>query len=676
MAGALSPFGFAVVSALPSASSAPNTVLVQGGKLWFSNGTTWVDLGLAGGAAGPNAKILSILDSAAAAFNNNPRNRGVIGAGAPLITVGTGSAPAGHTRTFTFGATDAPFVSSGGRPTTASGRTTFPVVTPSSTRIDFAWRVETIVDAESVAFLLDSVTTNGYRFIVDGQYVSMATTTSAAGSQRYYRLQWPTKGKRRVIVEGTRDLGFWGAAVPDDGGCFLPSDGDGLRLFVVGDSDLFMQDFEPKGDAYGFVLGDFLGMRDTWCNGISATGFTVSGGGNSYGGRRADWTTLAADSVDVLAIQMSYNDMTAGPSDAVLKAAIATEIAQARAAHPNAIIVLFGCASWDDASTAAPLAADELLAIEAITEANDPLVGFIPVYAVSTASYRPTYGDSAAGDTGTGNTSRYVSNASGHMNIAGNAHYGEWLARRFIALLASMAGVPVPALAPPDPSGANGKRSRERFWASTDCVSTTADQNYTYAVSGTGAAFSMLGPATNNAVGIVRAALGTTATGRCAVASLNFNLFRFGLGRANFDALWRLVNLSDATNAYSQRAGFIDSVSAESADGVFFRYTHGTNSGRFQAVCRSNSSETAVDTGVTAAVSTWYRTEIIVNPAGSLAEFFLNGSRVAAITTNIPNASGRETGYGVMALRSAGTAAFNCYDADYVDVTYDFTTPR
>ena len=40
---------FAVVTTLPSAASAPNAVLVQGGKLWFSNGTSWVDLGAAGG---------------------------------------------------------------------------------------------------------------------------------------------------------------------------------------------------------------------------------------------------------------------------------------------------------------------------------------------------------------------------------------------------------------------------------------------------------------------------------------------------------------------------------------------------------------------------------------------------------------------------------------------------
>lgn len=45
----LAPVQFAVVTTLPSAASAPNAVLVQGGKLWFSNGTSWVDLGAIGG---------------------------------------------------------------------------------------------------------------------------------------------------------------------------------------------------------------------------------------------------------------------------------------------------------------------------------------------------------------------------------------------------------------------------------------------------------------------------------------------------------------------------------------------------------------------------------------------------------------------------------------------------
>jgi hypothetical protein len=219
-------------------------------------------------------------------------------------------------------------------------------------------------------------------------------------------------------------------------------------------------------------------------------------------------------------------------------------------------------------------------------------------------------------------------------------------------------------------------RVRQQFRAYTDCITNVAENAFSYSVSGTGAAFSTLATGADNAVGIMRAALGTTATGRAAINSVNFGVLRFSLGQAYFEGDVRIVSLSDATNTYTFRAGFIDSITGESTDGAFFRYTHGTNSGRFQAVTRSNGVETATDTGITVAANTWYDFEITVNAAGTSVEFKINGSVVATNTTNIPTASGRETGYGVMALRSVGTAAFNCYDCDFIEVTYDFTTAR
>lgn len=463
---------FAQVSTLPAAASSAGLVFEQGGKLWFSNGTTWQDLGAAG--SGPNTTLLTLLENASLAMRNNVRTRGTIPASlAPTITVGTSTAPSLHTRVYTFGDTGHPFVSSGGRPTTSSGRTTFPVVTPSSTRIDFCWRVETVVDSDSVAFLLDSVTADGYRFIVDGQYVSETSTTSAAGSQRYYRLQWATKARRKVIVEGNPGLGFWGSAVPDDGQCILPEDGDGLRMFYVGDSNPYLQGFNQKGDSYGIALGDFLGIRDSWVNAISATGFVVAGGGNNYAGRRADWTTLPANSVDLLVFQLSYNDYNASVADATLQAAVTTELTQARAAHPNAVIIVHGNNSWNDSGgSIAGLSAHETAAAAAVTAFADPLVAFLPIY-TATGQTLPITGQSAPGDTGTGNTPRYVNHAADHMSPAGNIYFAEWLARRFIDLFAEMAGVQAPSLAPPPPASAGGSSVWTRITGATTAVAGT-----------------------------------------------------------------------------------------------------------------------------------------------------------------------------------------------------------
>jgi hypothetical protein len=216
------------------------------------------------------------------------------------------------------------------------------------------------------------------------------------------------------------------------------------------------------------------------------------------------------------------------------------------------------------------------------------------------------------------------------------------------------------------------------FVAYTDCIANTADNFFAYTVSGTGAAFSTLSPGTDNAIGIMRAALGTVATNRCAISCTNLAVLLLGKGTATFRSKVRIVTLSNATNTYSFRAGFIDSISAEAVDGCFFRYTHSVNSGKFQAVCRSNSVETssAIDTGVTVVANTWYDLYVEVNAAGTSATFYINATLVATVALNIPTANGRDTGYGVMALRSVGTAAVNCYDCDYVDVWYQFTSNR
>ena len=216
----------------------------------------------------------------------------------------------------------------------------------------------------------------------------------------------------------------------------------------------------------------------------------------------------------------------------------------------------------------------------------------------------------------------------------------------------------------------------KKFIARTDCISNTNTNEFSYTVSGTGAAFSTLATGNNNALGVLRLALGTTATGRGAIAPVNLGVLLFGKGIATFESDARIVTLSDATNTYALRVGFIDSITAEATDGVFFRYTHSVNGGRFQAVCRNNNTESVVDTAITATANIWYDFEITVNASATSAEFKINGSVVATITTNIPTASGRETGYGLACNRTAGTAAVNAIDVDFIDISYEFTTQR
>ena len=218
--------------------------------------------------------------------------------------------------------------------------------------------------------------------------------------------------------------------------------------------------------------------------------------------------------------------------------------------------------------------------------------------------------------------------------------------------------------------------SPARFYAFNDCVAVVNDPNWTFTVSGTAAVHTPIVFGEPNAVGAMRSGLGTLSGNRTSISSLTMACLALGAGAARYAGRFRLASLSDAVNTWTMRCGFIDSVTAESVDGVFIRYTDNVNGGRFQAVCRENSVETMVDTGVSAATGTTYKLVIEVNALATSAVFKINGNTVATIAANIPNGAGREMGYGISTIRTVGTAAVNSYEVDYLLAEVLFTAPR
>lgn len=61
-----SPLNFLPVAALPAASSQPNAVLAQGGKLWWSDGASWFDLGATGSGGTSNFQVVTASQELAA----------------------------------------------------------------------------------------------------------------------------------------------------------------------------------------------------------------------------------------------------------------------------------------------------------------------------------------------------------------------------------------------------------------------------------------------------------------------------------------------------------------------------------------------------------------------------------------------------------------------------------
>jgi hypothetical protein len=163
--------------------------------------------------------------------------------------------------------------------------------------------------------------------------------------------------------------------------------------------------------------------------------------------------------------------------------------------------------------------------------------------------------------------------------------------------------------------------------------------------------------------GVAEITLGTSTTGSGAHISATNSIMFGSSWYHHFTAWFKILDLSDATDRYSLRIGYVDSGSAESADCACFRYSDNVNSGKWERVTRSNSTETAVDTTVTADTN-WHRFDIYTNPAATNVEFFIDGTSRGSNTTNIPTGTSRVFGAGWMFLKSAGTTDIASFQID------------
>lgn len=197
-------------------------------------------------------------------------------------------------------------------------------------------------------------------------------------------------------------------------------------------------------------------------------------------------------------------------------------------------------------------------------------------------------------------------------------------------------------------------------------VSGNAHMNYFIGTSGTGAANSI--PTTAIADGWVSGrtmSTGTTTSGRAFIyfggsggyAPIAINSsFRYNSG---FKV--RLEDLSDGTETYECYGGFTDEANtiASVTDGVLFHYSHGSSSGQWECITRSNGTTTTTASGVTVVADTDYNLEVSVY--NTEANFYINGTLVATNTTNIPSGIARQTSQTVTIRKLAGTTSRTAY---------------
>lgn len=175
----------------------------------------------------------------------------------------------------------------------------------------------------------------------------------------------------------------------------------------------------------------------------------------------------------------------------------------------------------------------------------------------------------------------------------------------------------------------------------------------------------------SGAVGVMSIGTGTTSTGAVFIGT-NTGVFSFGDGITLSEIRVKLPVLSDGTNRFTIRVGFVNSATGDSINGAYFRYVDNVNSGNWQLITRSGGVETAVNTATTVVANTWIKLSVLTDATASLVTYSVNGVSVGTINSNIGTTN---IGMGMSIVKSAGTTASLLY-CDYQLGMKTFTSAR
>ncbi len=166
------------------------------------------------------------------------------------------------------------------------------------------------------------------------------------------------------------------------------------------------------------------------------------------------------------------------------------------------------------------------------------------------------------------------------------------------------------------------------------------------------------------------------AVGTAALTLNNFGWgVMFGGGVWTFETEMTIATaLSTALQEYEVYFGFGDNQAAgDMTDGVYFRYDRAVLGTNWWACTASGGVRTTADTGIAAGLA-WRKFKIIVNATGTSAAFYIDGTLVATIATNIP-VTPNVTGAVLKQAKTVGVGARWTY-YDWVWLHVDLTVSR
>lgn len=178
---------------------------------------------------------------------------------------------------------------------------------------------------------------------------------------------------------------------------------------------------------------------------------------------------------------------------------------------------------------------------------------------------------------------------------------------------------------------------------------------------------------TENVIGCLGLITGTGTTARLSTYGAGV----FVVGNNKIKTGWRcaLDVLSAANPTYTCYIGFGDNPGAgDMVHGVYFRYTHSVNGGRWEAVVSDTSVRSAFDTGVAPTANVFQEFEVEVNQAGTEAKFYIDGVLTNTLNSGLPGA-GDFLRYINKIEKSAGATSVS-FNTDWVYMLAERTTAR
>lgn len=293
---------------------------------------------------GAQASVLSRLKRAASSVTQTPHSRPVM---TSPPTVSTSNAAGGDptcTVAYRWTTTPAVFDFLGGTSRTQSSIfRDFPVYTSAgTTRLENSWRVRFYVPGSKCQVRVTG-STLAYRFIVNGQYISLTgTTTAGTTGEEYIILSTGGAALGEVIVESAYANYFEGVYVPSGQTVerAAPS-ANSLRMIVGGDSFTVGFGASFVADGWAYLFGDNMGITDLWASGSSGTGWL-----DTFGGTKLDMvdriTDITSYSPDVVVFALGANDLDESSTVSDIMTAVATCLTAVRVNCPRALIVVFG----------------------------------------------------------------------------------------------------------------------------------------------------------------------------------------------------------------------------------------------------------------------------------------------------------------------------------------------